>query len=192
LLTRIHNHPRRLYDRPVTTFTFEIVEGPGAGRRIPLGDSLVIGRGSGVDVSLDDSRVSARHARIALEGCGDPASNGESGVMVEDLGSSNGTFVNGMAVGGPTWLAMGDELLVGVTVLTLRGAAATDAHETSTYREPPGPRQGVPELEGTVRSGGLAELQRLLDVNVKRRARSAPPAVLALVLVIVSLYMVMR
>ena len=112
--------------------------------------------------------------------------------MVEDLGSSNGTFVNGMAVDGPTWLAVGDELLVGVTLLTLRGHGAAVAPGKSAYLEPRGPRQPVRELEGTFGSGGLAELQRVLDVNVKRRAHSAPPALLALVVAIVSIYLVMR
>jgi pSer/pThr/pTyr-binding forkhead associated (FHA) protein len=171
------------------TFNLEIVEGPGAGRRMPLGASLVVGRGPGVDISLDDSRVSSRHARIALDDGGEIEGDR---VIVEDLGSSNGTFVNGMAVDGPTWLAVGDVLLVGVTLLTLRGYAAAVAPGASAYREPRGPHQPVLGVEGTSGSGGLAELQRLLDVNVKRRAQSAPPALLTLVVAIVSIYLVMR
>ena len=172
------------------TTTLEIVEGPEVGRRLPLTTSLVIGRGPGVDLSLDDARVSPRHARVAVYGGGAPGGdNADAGITVEDLGSSNGTFVNGMAVDGTTWLCSGDELLIGVTLLTLRDPAP--APPASVYREPSGRRQPGRELEGAFRSGGPAELQRLLDVNVKRRARSAPLAVLALVVAIVSIYLVM-
>jgi pSer/pThr/pTyr-binding forkhead associated (FHA) protein len=160
---------------------------------MPLGVSVVIGSGREVDMRLDDSRVSSRHARIALCDGGDSGADNQGlRVTVEDLGSSNGTFVNGMAVDGPTWLALGDELLVGVTLLTLRGHSSAVPSLTSAYRAPRGSRQPVFDREGSFRSGELAELHRLLDVNVKRRANSAPPVLLALVVAIVCVYLVMR
>jgi pSer/pThr/pTyr-binding forkhead associated (FHA) protein len=94
---------------------------------MPLHGSLVIGRGAGADVSLDDPRVSARHTRIALDAGHGGGESRPGGIIVEDLGSSNGTFVNDMAVTRPTWLACGDELLVGVTVLTVHGHAGAVA-----------------------------------------------------------------
>ncbi|MFH0963446.1 MAG: SpoIIE family protein phosphatase [Planctomycetota bacterium] len=66
-----------------------IVSGTGVGRELPLAESSVIGRQSDCDVVLAEESVSRRHARVFLE-------NGKH--FVEDLGSTNGTFVNGKLV----------------------------------------------------------------------------------------------
>lgn len=77
------------------------------GRRVPLTDGLVIGRVAGCDVVLDDAKASRRHARIVLQG----------GVAeIEDLGSSNGTQLNGKPVT-RRLLRSGDEVQIGTTVL---------------------------------------------------------------------------
>ena len=71
--------------------------------------SLTIGRGAENDVSLDgDEFASARHARIEPR---------RDGVWVEDIGSTNGTFVNGERLDGPRRLAPGDVVRVGETDL---------------------------------------------------------------------------
>jgi hypothetical protein len=76
----------------------------------PLERNVRIGRSSGCDIVLRDDSVSRRHAEIALRG----------GVCVlRDLGSSNGTFVNGRQVE-RTRLRRGDEVVLGETVLRLR------------------------------------------------------------------------
>jgi hypothetical protein len=106
-------------------------------------------------MTLDDSRVSWRHARLAL----DVGADNVDRVMVEDLRSSNGTFVNGMAVERPTRLDVGDGLLVGVTLLTLRGHGAAVATRTSPHRELGLSRQPIREVDGPFRLGGPAELQ---------------------------------
>ena len=73
----------------------------------PLGAGLRIGRSSACDLVLGDDSVSRRHAEIALRG----------GVcVVRDLGSCNGTWVNGRAVR-RTRLRRGDELQLGETVI---------------------------------------------------------------------------
>jgi pSer/pThr/pTyr-binding forkhead associated (FHA) protein len=75
----------------------------------PLARSLRIGRSSGCDVVLTDDSVSRRHAEIALRG----------GVCVlRDLGSCNGTLVNGRPVLRAR-LRRGDEIVLGETVLRL-------------------------------------------------------------------------
>jgi hypothetical protein len=82
-----------------------------AGQSYPLdgGGELVLGRTTGSDVALPgDSFVSSRHARVFRRG-------GE--VWVEDLGSTNGTFVNSARISAPTVLRPGDRLQVGRTVL---------------------------------------------------------------------------
>ncbi len=73
--------------------TLEIVEGPGAGRQVALDHELIIGRAPDVDMVLEDSQVSRRHAKVS------PAPDGSA--VVEDLGSANGTFINQNELIGP-------------------------------------------------------------------------------------------
>jgi len=69
--------------------------------------ALTIGRAEQNDVSIDgDEFASARHARVEPR---------RDGVWVHDLGSTNGTFVNGVRIDRPRKLAMGDVLRVGET-----------------------------------------------------------------------------
>jgi hypothetical protein len=70
-----------------------------------------IGRLAGSDVFVDDPRVSRRHAEILIE---------EGRATVFDLGSTNGTFVNGAKIGRPTDLNPGDVVTVGTTDLSVR------------------------------------------------------------------------
>jgi hypothetical protein len=84
----------------------------GHGHRIRLDSTaLTVGRGGQNDVALDkDDFVSARHARF------EPRTDG---VWVEDVGSTNGTFVNGARLVRPRRLAPGDVVRVGQTDLRL-------------------------------------------------------------------------
>lgn len=63
-----------------------IVSGPGVGRELPLGANNVLGRQESCDIVLPDESISRNHARIFME---------NESYFVEDLGSTNGTFVNG-------------------------------------------------------------------------------------------------
>lgn len=177
---------------PSTQLGLEIVEGPGAGLRVPLREPVVIGRGEGADLVLDNVHVSRRHARVAAGAGGD--------AIVEDLGSSNGTFVNQTPVHGPTRMSVGDELLVGLTVLALRTTQdidrrATAVHPISPLSAEPQPLPvvvpAVPRrsAEMVPAPASIPELERLLDVNVKFSARTAPLAVLVLVALVVCVYL---
>ncbi len=96
-----------------------IHEGAGAGSELPVDGELILGREQGsADLVIDDPGVSRRHARVIA---------GNGGVIVEDLGSSNGTYVNGERIGGPVELGAGDEVQVGATVLGVEGGAAATA-----------------------------------------------------------------
>ena len=80
------------------------------GRLYPLGEELTMGRAAGCQVTLDDTYVSQIHARVFLRG---------GQVYVEDLGSTNGTYLNRAKVAGPMLVGPGDRLQVGSTVLEL-------------------------------------------------------------------------
>jgi predicted component of type VI protein secretion system len=84
------------------------------GQQVPVRDGLVIGRVSGCDVVVDDTKASRRHARLCVDG---------GVVEIEDLGSSNGTLLNGKPVQ-RRMLRNGDEVTIGNTVLVYREAAA--------------------------------------------------------------------
>lgn len=88
-----------------------IAQGPQAGQTAELAAGVImIGRGSDCQLILDDDYVSTRHARVV------PA---EQGPYVEDLGSTNGTYVNGQRITAPTSISMQDTVRIGKTVLKL-------------------------------------------------------------------------
>lgn len=79
---------------------------PMAGRVLTMEPGAVIGR-EGCDIVLPDPEVSRRHAMIQVEG---PVAS------IQDLGSTNGTYVNGHLTAGPVELHQGDTLRFGNTV----------------------------------------------------------------------------
>ena len=95
-------------------FWLVIKSGPRAGERLELTSQLLVGRGSG-DVALEDPSVSRRHALFRPVG---------GLVEVEDLGSSNGTRVNGERIVAVTRLQPGDIVEVGDTSIEVEGESA--------------------------------------------------------------------
>ena len=89
----------------------EVVEGQAAGQQVPLSNPVELGRGTDVGLTLDDEQVSRHHARISPSG---------AGAVVEDLGSTNGTYVNDQPIHGPRELVAGDRVRVGLSVIELR------------------------------------------------------------------------
>ncbi|HSE69908.1 MAG TPA: FHA domain-containing protein [Nocardioidaceae bacterium] len=89
-----------------------VVDGANAGETASLDDApLLIGRGSDAAIRLDDDYVSTRHARIASSG---------DQWFVEDLGSTNGTYLGAQRVSQPTTLQLGSQIRIGKTTLELR------------------------------------------------------------------------
>ena len=93
----------------------EIVTGPLAGRRVPLRGEVTVGRAA-TDLELNDAEVSRAHAVLR------PRPDGS--VEVEDLGSTNGTYVDERLAARTAILQPGQQLRLGSTVLRLGGAAA--------------------------------------------------------------------
>jgi ABC transport system ATP-binding/permease protein len=135
-----------------------IVEGGSPGTRLSLDGQLVLGREvDGPGRLAEDGRISRRHARL---------SKGEDGrIVVEDLGSANGTFLNGRRIGGPTAVSAGDEIRLGRTVLVVEEAPAERPTELLPHRRPMeqvgspssisrvSNRAPVPQLAALLRSG---------------------------------------
>lgn len=85
-----------------------ITQGKQQGLTMDLGDSLKIGRASDCRLILDDDYVSTRHARIYRT---------ESGYLVEDLGSTNGTYLNDVRLTAAAPFTPSDTLRIGRTIL---------------------------------------------------------------------------
>jgi pSer/pThr/pTyr-binding forkhead associated (FHA) protein len=172
--------------------TLEIVEGPGAGRQLTVDRPAVIGRSAEVDFVLDDTQASRRHARVA------PGADGA--LVIEDLDSANGTFINHNELQGPARLDPGDELLIGVTLMQVRSRAQIDAQPSAVRAVPPGlamaptPPQYVSaeRLPAEVKQPLSPELERYRDVTVRRRAQLAPLALLMLIALALCIYFATR
>jgi hypothetical protein len=87
------------------TPTLRVTSGPAAGQSRDVQQEVVIGRES-ADLTIPDSQVSRRHALVR------PV---EHGIIVEDLGSLNGTFVNGARIEGPATLSAAGTIRVGLS-----------------------------------------------------------------------------
>jgi Inner membrane component of T3SS, cytoplasmic domain len=109
----------------------EILEGAEAGAQLPVTGSIVLGRADDADLTLADAGVSRTHARVSA---------GAEGATIEDLGSSNGTFVNGERVEGARPLSDGDQIQLGGAILQVsEGTAETemiDPDATAPYAGP--------------------------------------------------------
>jgi len=81
------------------------------GRSFDLNGELTVGRAPGCQVALEDNYVSQLHARVFPR---------DGGIWVEDLGSTNGTYLNDQRVSAPLALRRGDQLRVGSTILELK------------------------------------------------------------------------
>jgi hypothetical protein len=82
-----------------------------AGIDFPVHDVVVLGRSENADVLLEDPYASEFHLRFTAE---------EGGIVLHDLGSTNGTYVNGRRVSGSLGLNRGDAIQVGKTVMEVR------------------------------------------------------------------------
>jgi pSer/pThr/pTyr-binding forkhead associated (FHA) protein len=133
----------------------EVVAGNAAGTWLDVTDELLIGRhADGLGRLGDDEEISRYHARVSLDAGGLCA--------VEDLGSTNGTFVNGLRISVPERLKQGDTIELGGSKLVVRelpapaaadpsGDSPTEAEDQATAeRAAPAAAQPEPAPEPTV------------------------------------------
>ncbi len=89
-----------------------VTQGSNTGITVPLDHApILIGRGNDAAIRLDDDYVSTRHARIAASG---------DQWFVEDLGSTNGTYIGSVRITQPTTIALGTQVRIGKTILELQ------------------------------------------------------------------------
>ncbi len=110
-------------------FQFVMRSGPTPGATYSLeGDQLVIGRDSSSGIAINDAEVSRKHARLNFQG---------GKYVIEDLGSTNGTFVNGQRLTNAVVLKSGDVVSLGEQIVLLYEALTADAGATMISHKAP-------------------------------------------------------
>jgi Domain of unknown function (DUF4388)/Inner membrane component of T3SS, cytoplasmic domain len=150
-------------------YALRFISGKYQGGEYPLKDAgdLVIGRASDLDLVLIEDMVSRKHAKITLQ---------DGAISIADLGSTNGTFVNGERVK-KAQLKLGDRVLIGTSILKLvsvpRGAQPIDARaaqleleRTAAAQE----RRGRSAVQGRLEEVPLVDLLQLLSTSKKTGA----------------------
>ena len=150
-------------------YALRFISGKYQGGEYPLaeGQEIVIGRSSELDMVLVEEMVSRKHARIALS---------DGTISIEDLGSTNGTFVNGEKVQQGT-LREGDRVLIGTNILKVV-AAPQDAQARANLKamavgrvtaKQQGPRvtEEAPRMSGNLEEIPLPDLLQLFGTSRK-------------------------
>jgi hypothetical protein len=102
----------------------KVESGPAKGQRLAVGpQGLTVGRQAGNDLAVEDTEASRRHARFDLR---------DGALVVTDLGSANGTTVNGQPIAGEHRLAPGDVVQIGGSAIRVVGAGARPAFPATT------------------------------------------------------------
>ena len=140
-------------------------EGPLAGRRVEVNAELVVGR-EDAGLTIEDEEISRRHAVFRP---------GDGGIEIEDLGSTNGTYVNGVRIEGATRLASGDTVKFGRSVLQVESARAA---ATVAAAVPAAPAAAAPMGAAPMSAAPMsaAPPAAAASLSAPPGARSAPAA----------------
>ncbi len=112
-----------------------VKQGPQIGIIFPVvGDRVRLGREEANDIKIQDAEVSRRHCELVWK---------DNALIVQDIGSSNGTFVNGTQVTTPTTLKAGDRIGLGQTILVLEFDPVGEGAQAA-YELPPSSRPIAP------------------------------------------------
>ncbi|MFO0553407.1 MAG: DUF4388 domain-containing protein [Polyangiaceae bacterium] len=155
---------------PLTQLALRFISGKYQGGEFPLGENkeIIIGRSSDLDMVLVEDMVSRRHARIACT---------DSEISIEDLGSTNGTFVNGEKIK-RAFLKEGDRVLIGTSILkvvvsdggvprrpTTEASRGATAGKTMSGAIDEIPLPDLMQLLGTSKKSGVLVVQSDEDVG---------------------------
>jgi pSer/pThr/pTyr-binding forkhead associated (FHA) protein len=156
--------PTNMTDPRRPRLALRFISGKYQGGEFPLidGQEIVIGRSSDLDMVLVEEMVSRRHARILLE---------DAVISIEDLGSTNGTFVNGEKIQKGV-LKEGDRILIGTSILKVvpasegasrEGLEAVAARRSRSQRAP----EEAPRMSGSLEEIPLPDLLQLFGSSRK-------------------------
>jgi hypothetical protein len=138
-------------DRP--RFALRFISGKYQGGEFPLrmNREIIIGRSSDLDMVLVEDMVSRRHAKI---------SSTDADVFIQDMGSTNGTFVNGEKIAGRAQLQEGDRILVGTSIIKVVGVEGAIAQQTEAEarRKLEAGAQQRQQTQGRPMSGVIEEI----------------------------------
>lgn len=110
------------------TYQLTMRSGPTPGKSFPLDqEEILVGRDLANDISISDPEVSRRHARLM---------NREGSIFVEDLGSTNGSFLNGERVTAPQPLRAGDVVTLGESIVLIFEKISYDDEEATVGVKP--------------------------------------------------------
>ena len=147
-------------------FALRFISGKYQGGEFPLKEDreIVIGRSSELDMVLVEDMVSRKHARITTQ---------KGSISIEDLGSTNGTFVNGEKVKESN-LKEGDRVLIGTSIIKLINASEMGDAQASTVNRSVSPAisqrrtlSGGTSMVGTIDEIPLPDLLQLLSTSKK-------------------------
>ena len=122
--------------------------------------SIVVGRGEDTDILIDNVSMSRRHAEFRQEG---------DGWVVQDLGSSNGTFIGGKRIEGPRAVQEGTEVAFGKFSIVF-GKAVSQDEAAPAVTAPAVATPSAATVEGTMHIQGHEVKQLLKDAERRRRA----------------------
>jgi pSer/pThr/pTyr-binding forkhead associated (FHA) protein len=154
--------------------SLRVKSGPLAGQTIDLTEEVVIGR-ENADFTIDDPEISRRHVVIRRLG---------GAVEIEDLGSSNGTFVDDQRIEAPTRVGGGAMIRLGNTVLEVEGILPVQRTRLSGVADPQTTKaRAIPEPQVT-RARAIPEDRPIAEpqpttaraVPTEAAAAAAPPA----------------
>jgi pSer/pThr/pTyr-binding forkhead associated (FHA) protein len=159
------SNPSQAGPSSISGLALRFISGKYQGGEFPLheGQEIVIGRSSDLDMVLVEEMVSRKHSRIEMK-------NGI--ITIEDLGSTNGTFVNGEKIQRAK-LREGDRVLIGTSILKLvaatPGAEGRRGPESSPMRRPGRPRatNEAPRMTGNLEEIPLPDLLQLFSTSRK-------------------------
>src|SRR5690349_22480173 len=156
--------PNSMNDRP--RFALRFISGRYQGGEFPLrmNREIIIGRSSDLDMVLVEDMVSRRHAKITTT---------DADIFIQDMGSTNGTFVNGEKIAGRARLAEGDRILVGTSIIKVVGVDANVSQQSEAEArrrlEAGASRQSTAgrPMSGVIEEIPLPDLLQLLSTSRK-------------------------
>jgi pSer/pThr/pTyr-binding forkhead associated (FHA) protein len=150
-------------------FQLTMRSGPNPGTVYALeGDQLSIGRDSSNEIAVNDAEVSRRHTRLTFQG---------GKYVLEDMGSTNGTFVNGQRLTGPRVLKSGEVISLGEQIVFVYEAVDSDPGATMvSSRHVPEPRPVTPPPPPPQSFAGQVPASPL-EVGVPKKINPVPIAI---------------